>query len=56
MNLVLIIYIANMIYSYICLREIELSFNHLHSQHDIKTKLNLSQTYVTVDHVGYVND
>ena len=35
MNLVLIIYIANMIYSYICLREIELSFNQLHSQHDL---------------------
>ena len=22
----------------------------------IKTKFNLSQTYVTLDHVGYVND
>jgi hypothetical protein len=36
MILVLIIYIANMIYSYICLRETELSFNHLHSQHDLE--------------------
>jgi hypothetical protein len=33
---VLIIYIANMIYSYICLRETELSFNHLNSQHDLQ--------------------
>jgi hypothetical protein len=36
LHLVLIIYIANMIYSYICLRENELSFNHLHSQHDLQ--------------------
>ena len=36
MNLVLIIYIANMVYSYICLRETELSFNYLHSQHDLQ--------------------
>ena len=33
MNLVLIIYLANMIYSYICFRETELSFDYLQIQH-----------------------
>jgi hypothetical protein len=48
MKLVLIIYIANMIYSCICLRENELNFNHLHSQNDLQLHM--------FDHVGYLND